>query len=247
MFAVLQIYSLSNRVMKVTERIQLALQTELEPLGFRYLKSRTTFVKHIDKNTSVELVYDADCFHHGFTDITLLSGANYRDIEEILHELKNVTVARPGAVVCRLQWILPEGESSNIDFNFHDNISEEVFRQKLEKLIWRMKTYALPYIERLSNKDSAIEETAILDKQGLIFQEGVVPVMYCAWKHDKKAALDYLEEKRSRLLKRVKPNEWNLLERFNNGEQFGDNNPYQAANYNVFMSFVNRFKEWVEE
>lgn len=233
--------------MKVTERIQLALQTELKPLGFRYLKSRTTFVKSVDNNTSVELVYDADCFHHGFTDITLLSGANYRDIEEVLYELNNVTVAKPGAVVCRLQWILPERESSNLDFSFHDNNSEEVFRQKLEKLIWRVKTYALPYIEKLSHKDSAIEETAILDRQGLIFQEGIVPVMYCIWKHDKKAALGYLEEKRLRLFKRIRPDEWNLLERYNNGERFGDNNPYQAAIYNDFITFVNRFKEWVEE
>lgn len=233
--------------MKIIERIQLALQAELEPRGFRYLKSRTTFVKNVDKNTSLELVYDADCFHHGFTDITLLSGANYRDIEEILYELKNVTVAKPGGFVCRLQWILPEGESANPDFSFRDNEGDEVFLQKLEKLIWRMKTYALPYIERLSHKDSAIDEAAILDRKGLIFQEGVVPVMYCVWKHDKKAALDYLEEKRLRLLKRVKPDEWELLERFKKGERFGEQTPYQAAIYDEFMTFANRFKAWVEE
>lgn len=233
--------------MKITERIQLALQAELEPRGFRYLKSRTIFVKNVDKNTSLELVYDADCFHHGFTDITLLSGANYRDIEKALYDLNNVTVAKPGAVICRLQWIMPEGESANLDFSFRDSDSEELFRQKIEKLIWRMKTYALPYIERLSHKDTAIDEIATLDKQGLIFQEGVVPVMFCVWKHDKKTALEYLEEKRLRLLKRVQPYEWELLERFKNGERFDEQNPYQAAVYDEFMTFANRFKEWVEE
>ena len=71
--------------------------------------------------------------------------------------------------------------------------------------------------------------------------------MYWVWKHDKQAALDYLEEKRLRLLKRVKTEEWELVERFKSGERFGEKNPFNALTYNEFMTFSTRFKEWVEE
>lgn len=71
--------------------------------------------------------------------------------------------------------------------------------------------------------------------------------MYYVWKHDKKAALDYLEEKRLRLQGRVKPEEWELLERYKNGERFGKQNPFNALSYDEFMAFAKRFKEWVGE
>ena len=59
--------------------------------------------------------------------------------------------------------------------------------------------------------------------------------------------VDYLEEKRLRLLKRVKTEEWGLVERFKNGERFGEKNPSNALTYDEFMTFASRFKEWVQE
>ena len=235
--------------MKLKERILLALQEELEPLGFRYVKSLSTFKRKIDRDATVELVYDADCFHHGFTDVTLLAGAEYRDIEEVQYKLTNKNAATAGHLgfVCRLQWLLPEGESANWDFSFRDSDSKEAIESKQGKLLQRMKTYLLPYIEQLSHKDSAIEATAMLDRMDLLFHEGLVPIMYCVWKHDKQAALDYLEEKRMRLLGRVKPEEWELVERFKSGERFGEKNPFNALTYDEFMTFASRFKEWVQE
>ena len=69
--------------------------------------------------------------------------------------------------------------------------------------------------------------------------------MHCLWKHDKKAALDYLEEKRLRLLEWVEPWEWELMERFKNGERFGDKKPVGAMNYENYMDFVAKFREWL--
>ena len=234
--------------MTIKDKIRIAIQAELEPLGFRYYKSTNVFKHRIDNSTTVELVYDADCFHSGFTDVTLLSGTSYRDIEEVLYKMTNRTVAKDGhfRLVGRLQWLMPEGESANLDFSFRDNDDEDVNNKKLEKLLCRMNTYALPYIERLSHRDSAIEEAAVLDKKGLIFSEGVVPIMYCVWKRDKNAALEYLEEKRLRLLGRVKPEEWELLDRFKAGERFGEKNPLYAHAYEKYMDFANMFEKWVE-
>jgi len=248
----------STIIMKLREKIQLTLQEELEPLGFRYYKSLKTFKRSVDKNIIVGMYYDADCFHHGFTDITLYLFGEYRDLENVLNKLQDRTFAQYGRVVCRLQWLLPEGEMANLDLSFQDSDSEETYNRKLRKLICQMKTYALPYLERLSHKDSAIEEAIALDRRDLFFIEGVVPVMYCVWKHDKKAALDYLEEKRQRFLGRVEPWEWERLERFKNGERFGGmeqikngvqygvNNPLNAYAYDEFMGFVSRFNEWLE-
>ncbi len=235
--------------MILKERIQAAIQTELEPLGFHWLKSRTIFKRSVDRNTVVRILYDADCFHRGITDVTLCAGAEYRDIEGVLYMLTNESVRKRGhfGFVCRLQWLMPEEESANWDFCFMDTDDDTAFNKKLEKLLWRMKTYLLPYVEKLSDKDSAIVEAAKLDRRGLIFFEGVVPIMYCLWKHDKKAALDYLEEKRLRLLGWVEPWEWELLERYNNGERFGEHNPMSAAIYEKYMNFVSKFKEWLKE
>ena len=69
--------------------------------------------------------------------------------------------------------------------------------------------------------------------------------MYYVWEHDKKAALDYLEEKRLRLLGKVKSEEWELLDRFKKGERFGKQNPFNALSYDEFMAFYRRFKDWV--
>lgn len=82
--------------------------------------------------------------------------------------------------------------------------------------------------------------------------------MHCLWKKDKKAALDYLEEKRLQLLGYVESWEWELLERYKNGERFGGveytknglrfgvNNPTHAAIYDEYLQFADQFKGWVE-
>lgn len=240
---------LKEKKQKTKERIQLAIRTELEPLGFCRLKSMGDFKRTIDNKTILYLGYHEDCFFRGLIDVNILPSANYRDIEEVQYALTGCTVAKNGhfRLGSRLQWLIPEGDSAYEDFCFRDSDSEEIINGKLEKLLWRIRTYAIPYMERLANKDSAIEEIIKLDRRGLIFFEGVVPIMYCLWKHDKKAALDYLEEKRLRLLGWVEPWEWELLEQYNNGERFGEHNPMSAAIYEKYMNFVAKFKEWLEE
>lgn len=47
--------------MKLKEKIALALQKELEPLGYHYFKSTGYFKKKIDKNTFVSISYDPVC------------------------------------------------------------------------------------------------------------------------------------------------------------------------------------------
>lgn len=72
--------------MKLKDRIRQALQQELEPLGFRYLKSTGDFKRSINKETNVYVYYVPDCFDRGITHVTLLAGAEYRDIEDIIYK-----------------------------------------------------------------------------------------------------------------------------------------------------------------
>ena len=51
--------------MKLKEKIALALQRELEPLGYHYFKSTGYFKKKIDKNTFVSISYDPVCSRGG--------------------------------------------------------------------------------------------------------------------------------------------------------------------------------------
>lgn len=257
--------------MNYTEKIRLALQEELEPLGFRYLKTRSSFTKKLDKDTTLKFVYNPIRFRYG-TSVSILSGAEYRDIEEVVYKLSDYTVARYGHLdlSARLEWLMPKQRSWGRDFEFLERESDEINDEKLEKLMHRVRTFSLPYIERLSHKDTALEAATELEREGHIFTEGVVPVMHCLWRHDKKAALDYLEEKRLRLLANVEPWEWELLERFKNGEWFagveytkdivhtrgveiikesyhcGVNNPSHAAAYDDYMQFIPRFMDWME-
>ena len=227
------------------------IQMELEPLGYRYLKSARDFRRNIDKSTNVYVSYDPDCFHRGFTDVTLLARAEYRDIEDVIYELNGDTAEIYGrfGLVCRLQWLLPEEEENDIlyDASFRDDDTEETYNAKLEKLITRMHTNLLPYIEKLSHRESAIEAAIFLDRRFLIREEFVVPVMYCAWRHDKKAALDYLEEKRLRRYNLVTPQEWELLKRMKNGEEIENRDkPFNAISYEKYMEGAEKFKEWME-
>ena len=235
--------------MKLKEKIALALQKELEPLGYHYFKSTGYFKKKIDKNTFVSISYDPVCSRGGITEIYLRAEGEYRDIEKVLYKLTNSNVQRDGhlGIVCMLQWLLPEDFWDVApDFRFRNDDGEETYNKKLEKLIWRTKTYLLPYLERLSNRDGALKETIALDSKCLIFREYIAPVMYCVWKHDKKAALDYLEARRKLLLGHVKPEEWGRLERMKKGEFLGVLRPHHAIYYEEYVEDSKKIREWIE-
>ena len=238
---------LKEKRQKTKERIQLAIQSELEALGFRHLKSMADYRRIIDNKTTIYLGYYEDCFLRNLIEVNINPSANYRDVEEVQYMLMGYTVVRNGhfRLGSRLQWLIPEGDNAYEDFCFRDSDSDEVINGKLEKLLWRIRTYVIPYLEKLADKDRAIVEITKLDRRGLIHFEGVVPIMHCLWKHDKKAALDYLEEKRLRLLEWVEPWEWELMERFKKGERFGDKKPVHAMNYENYMDFVAKFREWL--
>lgn len=222
------------------------------------------FERKIDRDIKVGMSYIVASYHRGFTDVELLAHAEYRDLEETIYQLNNLIAAksRHFGIVYNLQWLIADEEYKKdpllMDLAFRDRDSEETNQKKLERLIFKIRKYILPSIERMSKRDSAIEVAKELDKSNLLFIEGIVPVMYCLWKHDKKAALDYLEEKRLRKLQNVEPWEWELLERYKNGERFGGekqikngiafggNNPHNAYAYDEFLGRAKLIKEWVE-
>ncbi len=245
------------------EKIILALQEELEPLGFRHHKSRKKFERKIDSDIKVGMYYTVASYHRGFTDVELMAFADYRDLEEVIYQLNNLSATKYGhfGMIYNLRWLLSDEEKKKdpllMDLTFRDDDIEEINNRKMESLIFKIRKYMLPSIERMSERDSAIEVAIELDRRNLIFIEGVVPVMYCLWKHDKKAASDYLEEKRLRLLEDVEPWEWELLERYKNGERFGGvkqikngveygvNNPLNAYAYDEFWGRAKLIKEWI--
>lgn len=234
--------------MKNREKIALALQEELEPLGYRYFKTTGKFTRKVDKDTVISIVYAPDCFHRGLVDVDLLARAEYKDIEGVLYKLtdENVSIRGHFAFICRLEWLIPESEYTYHDFCFYNYDTEDVFDKKLRKLIWYVKIYMLPYMESLSHKDSALEKAIALDRKFLINFEYVIPIMYCVWKHDKKAALDYLEEKRQRRLALVEPGEWERLERLKNGENLRPvDEPIQALMYEEYVKKSQKIKEWI--
>lgn len=59
---------------------------------------------------------------------------------------------------------MPKEEESEIlyDISFRNEDSEDKYRKKIEKLLYWMNTYLLPYIEKLSHRESAIEATILL-------------------------------------------------------------------------------------
>ena len=237
--------------MENKERILLALRAELEPLGYRYFKSTGKFSRKVDKNTIISIVYIPECFRHGFTDVILLARGEYRDIEEVLYKLTNVSVAttrRHFGISCQLFSILQmDLHEYNADFCFWDGDSEDEYNRKLNKILERIKTHLLPYVEALSYKDSALEKAIDLEKRSLLFYEYVIPIMYCVWKHDKKAALDYLEERRQQKLSWIKPEEWERMERMKKGEKFmQDERPINALAYERYIEGAKKVREWIE-
>lgn len=240
----------TQKPMKIKERLQIELMNELEPLGFKHLKSKQVFKKVIDKNTTVFVLYEAASYHRGFTDVELSASGNYADVEEIIFNLNDIKPVKDQhfGLFSRMQRLMPEGESANWDFVFRDSDSEEVIKQKLQKIIWRMKTILLPYVDRLSHRDTAFEEAIALDKKFLIWYKCAIPVMYCVWKHDKKKAFEYLEQRRLQLLSFVKPWEWDRVDAFRNGERFSDGKyPTKALSYLDFMTVAEKFKKWADE
>jgi len=229
-----------------------SLNEKLSPLGFIYYKSRYYFKKRVNQNMTIFFNLVINSHVHSF-NINIFVGAYYRDLENALMEL-NVG-PRPlqrGEVVIGslLHSLFPYRDFPLRDYTFSYHDSDAINKEKRQKIMGWVEEYVKPYFDVLCTPDFMIEDQIKRDKGGMIYNdffENIVPIMYCVWKHDKQAALDYLEEKRLRLLKRVRPEEWALVERFKNGERFGEKNPFNALTYNEFMTFSTRFKEWVQE
>ena len=231
------------------DRIQQALQGELEPLGFRYLKSKKEFHKNVNKDICVCIIYNAGCYHRGFTDVMVFLAVKYADIDRAIREIKDLEPIDygPFSLRYRLQDLLPGGGAANSEYIFLDTDSEEVFKQKLWTMLFHIKTYMLPYIEKLSHTDGALESAIELDRNEFVHPKCAVPIMYCVWRHDKKAAFEYLEKKRLQMYSRVTPQEWELRKRMKAGESICQNDkPFNAIFYEEFLESAEKFKEWME-
>ena len=235
--------------MDIKEKVLINLKKELEPFGYRYLKSKSKFKRKVGKDIIVSLYYNASCSYRGYTTITFYARGIYLDLKKELQNQCLIDVEYWYFGFCsRLQWLMPKGRSSSPwDFVFRDDDTEEAVNQKLEEMAWCVRTYLIPFLERLSHRSSALEEAIALDQRFLVTNDYLVPVMYCIWKHDKKAALDYLEEVGKRLLSLVEPGEWVRLERKKNGERLcQDDVPIHAIVYEKYIKGAQKVREWIE-
>ena len=235
--------------MDIKEKVLINLKKELEPFGYRYLKSKSKFKRKVGKDIIVSLYYNASCSYRGYTTITFYARGTYLDLKKELQNQCFIDVEYWYFGFCsRLQWLMPKGRSSSPwDFVFRDDDTEEAVNQKLEDMAWCVRTYLIPFLERLSHRSSALEEAIALDQRFLVTNDYLVPVMYCIWKHDKKAALDYLEEVGKRLLSLVEPGEWVRLERKKNGERLcQDDVPIHAIVYEKYIKGAQKVREWIE-
>ena len=235
--------------MDIKERILAILKKEFEPFGYRYLKSQSTFKRRVGKDIIVSLYYNASCSYRGYTTITFYARGTYLDLKKELQNQCFIDVEYWYFGFCnRLQWLMPEGRPySSWDFVFRNDDTEEAVNQKLEEMAWCVRTYLIPFLERLSHRSSALEEAIERDRWFLITDKFLVPIMFCVWKHDKKAALDYLEKRGQRLLSLVKPGQWERLERMKNGETFTqDDTPLNAMVYEEYIEGAQKIREWIE-
>ena len=235
--------------MNIKERILETLKKEVEPLNYRYTKSQNAFKLLSSKEIGVYLSCHIASYYRGITYVNLDAYIEFRDIKKSLKSqsiIENLEYWHLG-ISCRLQWMRPEVPGSTWDFVFYDDDTEEIVNQKLEQIISCTRIYLIPYLEKFSHKDSALEETISLDKRFLVADDYLIPIMYCIWKHDKKAALDYLEERGMRLRKLVKPEEWDRLERTKKGEKFMQyERPINALAYEEYIEGSKKIREWIE-
>lgn len=236
--------------MDIKERILDVLRNELEPFGYRYVKSQSEFKRKVDKDTIVYLYYNASQYHRGFTTVSFYANGDYRDLRRELHNqsiIDGVEYWHYG-FCSRLEWLVSRTKPSlPLDFVFCVNDTEEVVNDRLKSMAWYVRTYFLPFMERLSHRSSALEEAIILDRRFLIANDYLIPIMYAVWKHDKKAALDYLEETGHRLLSLLDPNEWDRLERMKKGEHIKqDERPIHAFVYEDYIKGAQKVREWIE-
>lgn len=157
--------------MDIKERILNVLRNELEPFGYRYVKSESKFKRKVDKDTIVYLYYNAGRYHRGFTTVTFYINGDYRDLKKAMDDqciIEN-TKYWHFHFGSRLQWLMPEGSTYSIwDLAFHDNETEMVVDERLKIMALCIRTYAIPFMERLSHRNSAIEEAIALDKRCFI-------------------------------------------------------------------------------
>ena len=145
-----------------------------------------------------------------------------------------------------LHWIVPEKEFSWPDLRFDLYENSKKFNRKMNKLILQIKSYGIPFLQKMETSDGAIEETAALDKQGLIFWNGVIPLMYYVWKHDINSAMRYIEEKKVGFYNRISDEEWAAYKQFVIDGRRCDL-IFKPANYYKYLEFSSRFKNYVEE
>lgn len=236
--------------MNIKEQIIDVLQKELEPWRYRYIRSANEFKRKINKDISVYLQCDASRRIRGFTTVVLNARAEFPNIEKTLHSQNTINNIEYWHfnIFNRLKWMMPEDLSSPLwDFVFRDDDTEEVVNERLERMAWCIRIYIIPYLEKLSHRSSALEEAIALDQRFLLGDRFLVPVMYCVWKHDKKAALDYIEEKRLWELSFVEPGEWDRLEKMKRGETLTPKErPTHALLYEEYVEESKKIKEWIE-
>ena len=63
--------------MNIKERILETLKKELEPLGYRYIKSESEFKRNVSKDILVFLYYCASNYHRGYTTVTFYPNSRY--------------------------------------------------------------------------------------------------------------------------------------------------------------------------
>ena len=234
--------------MDIKERILETLKKELEPLGYRYIKSESKFKRNVSKDILVYLYYCASNYHRGYTTVTFYPNSRYWDIRR---ELQNQSIIDIKywyfGFCCRLQWMRPDAPWTLWDFVFCVDDTEEIVSEKLKEMALCVRTYLIPYLERVSHRSSAFEEAIALDRSFMLSNQYLIPVMYCIWKHDKKSALDYLENRGLRLLALVEPEEWEWLERKKKGETLLKNEyPASALGYEDYIEGARKVREWIE-
>ena len=235
--------------MDIKERILETLKKELEPLGYRYIKSESKFKRNVSKDILVYLYYCASNYHRGYTTVTFYPNSRYWDIRRELQNQSIIDIKYwTFGFSCRLQWMRPDAPWTPWDFVFCVDDTEEIVSEKLKEMAWCVRTYLIPYLERVSHRSSALEEAIALNRRFLLQNEYLIPVMSCVWKHDKKAAMDYLKDRGEQIRELAKPEEWEFLARMKKGETLmPDEHPMHALSYDRYINNeARKAREWIE-
>ncbi len=236
--------------MNIRERILETLKKEVEPLNYRYTKSQNAFKLLSSKEIGVYLSCHIASYYRGITYVNLDAYIEFRDIKKSLKSQSIIEKLEYWhfCISCRLQWMRPDAPWTPWDFVFCVDDTEEIVSEKLKEMAWCVRTYLIPYLERVSHRSSALEEAIALNRRFLLQNEYLIPVMYCVWKHDKKAAMDYLKDRGEQIRELAKPEEWEFLARMKKGETLmPDEHPMHALSYDRYINNeARKAREWIE-